>query len=158
LQIITVRRLRTPIASAKHSSMLVRGFRLSNCAYSAPLFALAVDTNTYKLKDTFSCPACSADLSRILWTEHGILRSTDQRPDSKKRKVRSRRGIAHIEGQTQRYSPTIYDQDKLEQIGRHLSAWVHLMNFHMDDRRARSNRVLVFQRYNKCSRHGLSNC
>ncbi len=100
-------------------------FACPHCAFSAPLFALAVDSNTYSLRDAFPCPSCNADLSKDkldrVWTTsidttHGQIR--------KEAKCELVEVSARIGERTHRYPPAQDDHEQLEQIGRHLSAWV----------------------------------
>ena len=100
-------------------------FACPHCAFSAPLFDLAVDSSTYSLRDTFSCPSCSAELTKgtldRVWTTsvdttQGLIR--------KEAKCELVEVSARIGGSTHRYPPMKYDREQLEQIGLRLSAWV----------------------------------
>jgi DNA modification methylase len=101
-------------------------FACPHCALSAPLFALAVDSHTYSLRDTFPCPSCNANLSKDnldrVWT---TLVDAPQGQIRKEAKCELVEVSARIGGRTLRYPPTKYDQEQLEQmIGGHMPAYV----------------------------------
>jgi DNA modification methylase len=100
-------------------------FACPHCTFSAPLFAFAVDSKTYSLRDAFPCPSCNADLSKDnldrVWMTSVDITHGQVRKEAKCELVEV---SARIEGRTHRYPPSKYDQEQLEQIGRHLSAWV----------------------------------
>jgi len=100
-------------------------FTCPHCTLSAPLFALAVDSKTHKRRDTFSCPSCNANLSKDnldrAWT---ISIDPTNGKILKVAKCDLVEVSACIEGRTQRYIPTKYDLEQLEQISRYLPDWV----------------------------------
>ncbi|MCL4553395.1 MAG: GxxExxY protein [Candidatus Marsarchaeota archaeon] len=105
-------------------------FACPHCAFSAPLFALAVDSRTHNLKDTFPCPSCNAVLSKQnldrVWTTSLDANHSQIRREAKCELVEV---SARIGNQTHRYPPTKYDQEPLEQIGQQLLAWMPFDEF-----------------------------
>ena len=99
-------------------------FACPHCAFSTTLFALAIDTKTYKLKDNFSCPKCDKYLSKDtldkVWVTSDDLLNKQIRKEAKCELVE----VSSLVGsKTLRYSPTKYDHEQLAQISRNIPTW-----------------------------------
>ena len=100
-------------------------FTCPHCAHSSSLFDLAVDKSSYKLRSTFLCPSCKAELSKDglerVWTTQakqvgdGLVREA---------KCQLVEVSARFGGRNIRFSPTKYDLDLLASIERKGFDWV----------------------------------
>ena len=105
-------------------------FSCPDCTYSSSLFDFAVDQSTYKLKNSFLCPSCNAELAKEnldrVWTIQ-----TRQVGDgfAKVAKCQLVQVCAKFGDRTVRFSPTQYDRDVLKSVERRGFDWVPKKEF-----------------------------
>lgn len=99
-------------------------FSCPECMNSETLFDLAVDPISYKLYSEFTCPKCSASLTKDklerVWT-------TSIMPDGevvKELKTKLVQVVSSIGGKQARYQPSKYDTDKIELFENVNQTWV----------------------------------
>ncbi len=105
-------------------------FSCPDCSYSSSLFEFAVDQSTYKLKHSFPCPSCNAELAKEnldrVWTTQ-----TREVGDGFARVAKCRlvQVCAKFGDRTVRFSPTQFDRDVLKSVERRGFDWVPRREF-----------------------------
>ena len=105
-------------------------FSCPECTYSSSLFEFAVDRSTYKLRRTFSCLSCNAELTKKKLNRVWTTRVTNVGGAfAKEAKSQLVEVCARFGSHTIRFPPTQFDRDVLASIEQQGFDWVPEIEF-----------------------------